>query len=52
MDKPVKPAGKKTYSPPKVTVYGTVRELTLHQGRTGNTDNPPRTPVRNKTGLP
>ena len=33
MDKPVKPEPKKPYSPPKVTVYGTVRELTLHQGQ-------------------
>ena len=35
MDKPVKPEPKKPYSPPKVTVYGTVRELTLHQGHAG-----------------
>ncbi len=35
MDKPVKPEPKKPYSPPKVTVYGTVRELTLHIGNEG-----------------
>jgi hypothetical protein len=52
MDKTVGRKPKKPYAPPKVTVYGTVRELTLHQGRTGNTDNLPRTPTRNKTGLP
>jgi|HubBroStandDraft_4_1064222.scaffolds.fasta_scaffold110345_2 hypothetical protein len=52
MDKPVERMPKKPYTPPAVTVYGTVRELTLHQGRHGGRDNPPRTPTRNRTGLP
>lgn len=51
MDKPVKPKGKKPYSPPKVTVYGTVRQLTLHKGRRGKRDNPPRNPTHNKTDV-
>jgi hypothetical protein len=51
MDKPAKPQPKKPYSPPKVTVYGTVRELTLHQGLKGRTDSPPRTPTHNKTNV-
>jgi hypothetical protein len=51
MDKPVKPEPKKPYVPPKVTVYGTVRELTLHQGNRGKRDNPPRTPRHNKTNV-
>jgi hypothetical protein len=40
MDKPVKPEPKKPYTPPKVTVYGTVRELTLHMGTKGSPDHP------------
>jgi hypothetical protein len=49
MDKPVTPELKKPYSPPKVTIYGTVRELTLHQGIRGKRDSPPRHPTANKT---
>jgi len=41
MDKPVKPEPKKPYTPPKVTVYGTVRELTLHVGHVGQRDAHP-----------
>jgi hypothetical protein len=51
MDKPVEREPKKPYSPPEIVEYGTVRELTLHQGMKGNTDNIPRTPVRNKTNV-
>jgi hypothetical protein len=51
MDKPVKPEPKKPYVPPKVTVYGTVRELTLHQGTRGKRDNPPRSARHNKTNV-
>jgi hypothetical protein len=51
MDKPVKPEPKKPYSPPKVTVYGTVRELTLHQGTRGKRDSPPRHPGHNRTNV-
>jgi hypothetical protein len=32
---------KKPYSPPVLTVYGTVRELTQHVGRHGAPDKPP-----------
>ena len=39
---------KKPYSPPVLTVYGTVRELTQHVGRRGNADFPPAG-IRNKT---
>ena len=38
MDKPVKPETKKPYSKPKLTVYGTVRELTRSVGNTGQRD--------------
>jgi hypothetical protein len=41
MDKPVKPEPKKPYSQPKVTVYGTVREITLHVGHVGQRDAHP-----------
>ena len=52
MDQPVKPEPKKPYIPPKLIVYGTVRELTLHQGRHGGADSPPTRPLHTKTGLP
>ena len=32
MDKPVKPEPKKTYEPPRLIVYGTVRDLTQKVG--------------------
>ena len=32
MDKPVKQGGKKPYTPPILTVYGTIRELTQAVG--------------------
>ena len=51
MDKPVKPEPKKPYSPPKVTVYGTVRELTLHQGLRGQKDHTPKNPTHNSTNV-
>jgi hypothetical protein len=38
MAKPVAPHPKKTYAAPKLTVYGTVRELTQSTGSRGNTD--------------
>jgi hypothetical protein len=38
MDQPVKPEPKKPYTPPKVTVYGTVRDLTLMKGIHGTKD--------------
>jgi hypothetical protein len=51
MDKPVKSAPKKPYTPPTITVYGTVRDLTLSQGRSGNKDHTPRNPLRNSTNV-
>jgi hypothetical protein len=51
MDKPVKPEPKKPYAPPKVIVYGTVRDLTLHIGRSGRPDNTPRNPRFNSTNV-
>ena len=38
MAKTVAPGPKKPYSEPKLTVYGTVRELTQKVGRHGKTD--------------
>jgi len=38
MAKPAKRETKKPYSKPTLTVYGTVRELTQMQGRTGRPD--------------
>jgi hypothetical protein len=38
MAKTVAPGPKKPYSEPKLTVYGTVRELTQKVGRNGKTD--------------
>lgn len=38
MAKPVAPVPKKPYSEPKLTVYGTVRELTQKVGRNGQPD--------------
>jgi hypothetical protein len=42
------PGPKKSYSPPELTVYGTVSELTKAVGSHGNTDAGGRFP-RNKT---
>jgi hypothetical protein len=39
MAKPVAPDPKKPYVAPKLTVYGTVRELTQKVGRHGNPDS-------------
>ncbi len=38
MGKPVKREPKKPYSKPKLTDYGTVRELTQAVGRSGKSD--------------
>jgi hypothetical protein len=38
MDKPGKTTPKKTYEPPRLIVYGTVRDLTRDVGRHGNKD--------------
>jgi hypothetical protein len=38
MAKTVAPGPKKPYSEPKLTVYGTVRELTQKVGRHGHSD--------------
>jgi hypothetical protein len=38
MAKPVAPNPKKPYVTPKLTVYGTVRELTQQVGRRGKPD--------------
>jgi hypothetical protein len=38
MVKPVAPESKKPYSAPKLTVYGTVRELTQKKGKRGKPD--------------
>lgn len=39
MAKPVQTGSKKPYSSPKLTVYGTVRELTQSHQTSGNPDN-------------
>jgi hypothetical protein len=50
MAKPVNGQIKKPYSPPVLTVYGTVRELTQHSGAKGSADHPPAG-LRSKTAL-
>jgi hypothetical protein len=42
MVKPVNGQIKKPYSPPILTVYGTVRDLTQHVGTKGAVDNTPK----------
>jgi len=49
MDKPVKPKTKKPYSKPKLTIYGTVRELTQSGGTHGTRDGGP--PGSSRTGI-
>lgn len=39
MAKPVETGTKKPYSSPKMTVYGTIRELTQTHATRGNRDN-------------
>jgi len=39
MPESAKKGPKKSYSPPELTVYGTVSELTKQVGTHGNTDN-------------
>jgi hypothetical protein len=50
MAKPLNGEIKKPYSPPVLTVYGTVRELTQHVGRHGATDHPTEG-IRNKSSV-
>jgi hypothetical protein len=50
MGKPLNGLIKKPYSPPVLTVYGTVREITQHVGRHGGPDSPPAG-IRNKTSV-
>jgi hypothetical protein len=45
MVKPVQTGSKKPYSSPKLTVYGTVRDLTHSHNTIGNRDNA-RRPAR------
>jgi len=51
MDKAGKPEPKKTYTPPVLTVYGTVRDLTKNVGHTGMADGGSFLSLP-KTGLP
>jgi hypothetical protein len=39
MDKPLLGGPKKVYVSPKITIYGTVQELTKRRGIRGNRDN-------------
>jgi|HubBroStandDraft_6_1064221.scaffolds.fasta_scaffold4128372_1 hypothetical protein len=39
MPKQANEGPKKPYSPPQVTIYGTVQELTKKVGNTGSTDH-------------
>jgi hypothetical protein len=50
MAKPVAPIPKKPYLSPNLTIYGTVRELTLKVGLRGKRDGGLRAP-RNTTGV-
>jgi hypothetical protein len=38
MDKPLQGGPKKPYASPKLTIYGTVQELTKRRGLRGNRD--------------
>jgi hypothetical protein len=51
MDQPVKPEPKKPYTPPKIIVYGTVRDLTLSQGLSGHKDSTPKNRSHNSTNV-
>ena len=52
MDGSVKPEPKKPYSPPQLTVYGTVRELTQKVGQSGSSDGgPPHSANKTHIGL-
>jgi len=46
MDKPAKRGGKKPYSSPVLTVYGTVQALTRKVGLSGQSDHGSRLKVR------
>jgi hypothetical protein len=46
MGNPDKETVKKPYSTPKLTNYGTIRELTQHVGVKGKRDGPPHPPQR------
>jgi hypothetical protein len=46
MDKPVKPDPKKVYEPPRLIVYGTVRDLTQKVGTRKTGDGGSRPNVR------
>jgi hypothetical protein len=50
MGKPVVREPKKPYSKPKLTLYGTVRELTQKVGASGNSDRG-LNPLKNKTNF-
>lgn len=47
MDRPKEKGPKKPYTPPTLTIYGSVQALTQLEGRLGNPDNilnlPPKT---------
>lgn len=49
MVKPVQTGSKKPYSSPKLTVYGTVRDLTQAHNTTGKPDNNRTGPFRRYT---
>lgn len=52
MVKPAKREPKKPYAKPTLTVYGTVRELTLKVGTHGTSDRAgPGHPLHNKTAF-
>lgn len=50
MQKPVEGA-KKPYSPPRLMVYGTVRELTQANTAGGKNDSAPVTSFKHRTAL-
>jgi hypothetical protein len=51
MAQPAEREPKKPYSKPRLTVYGTVRELTLSVGHTGNKDGQSNPLKANKTHI-
>ena len=51
MVKPVKREAKKPYTKPKLTLYGTIRELTLRVGAHGHADRRGGSALHNKTAF-
>jgi hypothetical protein len=51
MARAIEQKAKRPYAKPKLTVFGTVRELTKRVGPRGKADRTGGNPIRNKTSL-